>query len=98
MAWVASGAGIMLVHYYAIEKSHVDAQRLFDPIGTRRLPHVNWTTRSCFAAGIVATWMVMYRATGAMQGFGCRASAAREPCRRYRHSRSVIGSGDTVGR
>jgi nucleobase:cation symporter-1, NCS1 family len=73
VAWVASWAGIMLMHYYVIEKGHVDAQRLFDSIGTRRLPDVNWATMFCFAAGIVATWMFMYGATGAMQGFGSRA-------------------------
>ena len=73
VAWVASWAGIMLVHYYVIENGHVDVQRLFDPIGTRRLPDVNWATMFCFAAGIVATWTFMYGATGAMQGFGSRA-------------------------
>jgi nucleobase:cation symporter-1, NCS1 family len=73
VAWVASWAGIMLVHYYVIDKGRVDAQRLFDPVGSRRLPDVNWATMFCFAAGIVATWMFIYGATGAMQGFGSRA-------------------------
>jgi toxin CptA len=73
VAWVASWAGIMLVHYYVIENGQVDVQRLFDPIGTRRLPDVNWATMFCFVAGIVATWTFMYGATGAMQGFGSRA-------------------------
>ncbi|ORA34237.1 purine-cytosine permease family protein [Mycobacterium aquaticum] len=73
VAWVASWAGIMLVHYYVVENGRVDAQRLFDPVGTRRLPDVNWATMFSFAAGIVATWMFMYGATGAMQGFGSRA-------------------------
>ena len=73
VAWVVSWAGIMLVHYYVVEKGQLDAQQLFDPSGSRRLPDVNWATMFCFAAGIVATWMFMYGATGAMQGFGSRA-------------------------
>jgi toxin CptA len=73
VAWIASWAGIMLVHYFVIEKGHLNAQRLFDPIGSRRLPDVNWATMGCFVAGIVATWMFMYGPIGVMQGFGSRA-------------------------
>jgi NCS1 family nucleobase:cation symporter-1 len=73
VAWIASWAGIMLVHYFVIEKGQLRAQRLFDPVGSRRLPDVNWATMVCFAVGIVATWMFMYGATGAMQGLGARA-------------------------
>ncbi|WP_286174607.1 cytosine permease [Mycobacterium sp. DL99] len=73
VAWVASWAGIMLVHYFFIEKGRLDSQRLFDPIGSPRLPDVNWVTMGCFAAGIVSTWMFMYGTTGVMQGFGARA-------------------------
>jgi nucleobase:cation symporter-1, NCS1 family len=73
VAWIASWAGIMLVHYFVIEHRNLDAQRLFDPVGSRRLPDVNWTTMACFVAGIVGTWMFMYGALPVMQGFGSRA-------------------------
>jgi NCS1 nucleoside transporter family len=73
VAWIASWAGIMLVHYFVIEKRQLDALRLFDPIGGRRLPDINWATMVCFVAGIVATWMFMYGPIGVMQGFGSRA-------------------------
>ena len=73
VAWIASWAGIMLVHYFVIEKRQLNALRLFDPIGSRRLPDINWATMVCFVAGIVATWMFMYGPIGVMQGFGSRA-------------------------
>ncbi len=73
VAWIASWAGIMLVQYFIIEKRNMRVQLLFDPVGSRRLPDVNWTTMGCFVAGIVATWMFMYGPTAVMQGFGSRA-------------------------
>jgi toxin CptA len=73
VAWIASWAGIMLVHYFVIEKRQLNAQRLFDPVGSRRLPDVNWATMVCFLVGIVATWMFMYGPLPVMQGFGSRA-------------------------
>jgi nucleobase:cation symporter-1, NCS1 family len=73
VAWIASWAGIMLVHYFVIEKRQLNAQRLFDPVGSRRLPDVNWATMVCFLVGIVATWMFMYGPLPVMQGFASRA-------------------------
>lgn len=73
VAWIASWAGIMLVHYFVVEKGALNAQRLFDPIRSPRLPDVNWTTIVCFAVGIGATWMFMYGPMSVMQGFGSRA-------------------------
>ena len=73
VAWIASWAGIMLVHYFVIEKRQLNAQRLFDPLGSRRLPDVNWATMVCFVVGILATWMFMYGPMGVMQGFAARA-------------------------
>ena len=73
VGWIASWAGIMLVHYFVIEKRHLDAHRLFDPVGSRRLPDVNWATMACFAFGIFATWMFMYGPIDVMQGYGSRA-------------------------
>lgn len=73
VAWIASWAGIILVHYFYVAKRRLPSQLLFDPIGSRRLPDVNWATMVCFVAGIVATWMFMYGPIGVMQGFGSRA-------------------------
>jgi NCS1 nucleoside transporter family len=73
VAWIASWAGIMLVHYFVVEKRRLHAQRLFDPVGCPRLPDVNWTTIACFLVGIVATWLFMYGPLAVMQGFGSRA-------------------------
>jgi nucleobase:cation symporter-1, NCS1 family len=56
-----------------LQKRRIAADRLFDPIGSRRLPDVNGTTMVCFATGIGATWMFMYGATDLMQGFAARA-------------------------
>lgn len=73
VAWIASWAGIMLVHYFLVERRHIAADRLFDPVGSRRLPDVNWPTLACFLAGVFATWMFMYGSVGALQGLGARA-------------------------
>ncbi|NJC71319.1 cytosine permease [Planosporangium thailandense] len=73
VAWISSWGAIMLVHYYRVERRKIQADRLFDPVGSRRLPDVNWSTMLCFAAGIFATWVFMYGATGALQGFAARA-------------------------
>ena len=68
VAWVATWAGIMLVHYYLVERGDVRVDRLFDPVGTRRLPDVNWAGVTAFAAGIVATWLFMYGLIPEFQG------------------------------
>ena len=52
--------------------------RLFDPVGTRRLPDVNWATMVSFFVGIVATWMFMYGPLPVMQGFGSRALGGQD--------------------
>src|SRR5689334_23349915 len=57
VAWVATWGGIMLVHYYRIERTNVQVDRLFDPPGTPRLPNVNWAGMVAFFAGIIATWL-----------------------------------------
>ena len=42
VGWVAAWAGVMLVHYFRFERGDLDADRLFDPVGSSRLPDVNW--------------------------------------------------------
>ena len=34
----------MLVHYYKFERGDIDADVLFEPVGSKRLPDVNWAT------------------------------------------------------
>jgi NCS1 nucleoside transporter family len=68
VAWVATWGGIMLVHYFRIERGRVRVDRLFDPVGTSRLPDVNWAGFTAFFAGIVATWLFMYGLLPVFQG------------------------------
>jgi toxin CptA len=69
VAWVAAWGGVMLVHYFWLEKRWPGgAERLFDGIGTRRLPAVNWAGVTSLLAGIFATWLFMYGLIPVMQG------------------------------
>ena len=68
VAWVATWGGIMLVHYYRIERGRVQVERLFDPVGTRRLLAVNWAGYVSFFVGIGATWLFMYGLIPTFQG------------------------------
>jgi toxin CptA len=68
VAWVATWGGIMLVHYYRIERTNVQVGRLFDPPGTPRLPNVNWAGMVAFFTGILATWLFMYGLIPFFQG------------------------------
>lgn len=60
VAWVASWGGVMLVHFYVLERNADRTERLFDPVGTRRIPDFNPAALGAFAAGVVATWLFMY--------------------------------------
>lgn len=73
VAWVATWGGIMLVHYYLIERGDPRVDRLFDPVGTRRLLDFNWAGYSAFILGIFATWLFMYGLVPAFQGPVARA-------------------------
>ncbi|PYI69016.1 cytosine permease [Arthrobacter livingstonensis] len=69
VAWVAAWGGIMLVHYLWVDKRKpVGIDRLFDPIGTRRLPVVNWAGITALLIGIFSTWLFMYGVEPIMQG------------------------------
>lgn len=68
VAWVTTWGGIMLVHYYAIERGNVRVDRLFDEVGTRRLLDVNWAGYTAFLTGIFATWLFMQGLVPALQG------------------------------
>jgi len=74
VAWIAAWGAIMLVHYYWILRGRdLDTDKLFDPVGTRRLPAVNWAGMVAFAAGVVMTWLFMYGLVPSMQGPIARA-------------------------
>src|SRR3954452_9948596 len=68
VAWIASWGGIMLVHYYRVERGRVRVDRLFDPVCTRRLPDVNWAGYVAFFTGILSTWLFMYGLIPFFQG------------------------------
>ena len=73
VAWVAAWAGVMLVHYFQFERGNLDADRLFDPVGSSRLPNVNWAAMVSFVVGIFFTWMFLYGLTPALQGWAATA-------------------------
>jgi toxin CptA len=69
VAWVAAWGGVMLVHYFWIDKRWPgNPERLFDGVGTRRLPGINWAGVTSLLVGIFATWLFMYGLVPAMQG------------------------------
>jgi NCS1 nucleoside transporter family len=69
VGWVAAWAGVMLVHYFRFERGDLDADRLFDPVGSSRLPDVNLAALTSFVVGIFCTWLFMYGLTPALQGW-----------------------------
>ncbi len=73
VAWIAAWGGIMLVHYYKFAHGEIDTDALFEPVGTKKLPDVNWATMVSFVVGVFATWMFLYGLTPALQGFAARA-------------------------
>ncbi|RAN70747.1 cytosine permease [Bacillus sp. SRB_336] len=69
VAWVAAWGGIMLVHYFWVDKRKpVGVDRLFDPVGTKRLPVINWAGITALLIGIFSTWLFMYGVEPIMQG------------------------------
>ncbi|MFJ2303643.1 purine-cytosine permease family protein [Streptomyces sp. NPDC087787] len=68
VAWVSTWGGIMLVHYYRVERGSIQVDRLFDPVRTRRLPDVNWAGYTAFFTGVFATWLFMYGMIPFFQG------------------------------
>lgn len=68
VAWVASWGGVMLVHFYWLEPRRSDYAVLFEPVGTKSLPEVNWAGWVSFFAGMAMTWLFMYGAVPAARG------------------------------
>ena len=68
VAWVATWGGIMLVHYYRVERQAIRVDRLFDPPGTPRLPDMNWAGYIAFFVGLFCTWLFMYGLIPIFQG------------------------------
>lgn len=68
VAWVAAWAGIMLVHFFWLERDSRHVDRLFAPVGSDRLPDVNWAALVSFGAGVVSTWLFMHGVLEIFQG------------------------------
>ncbi|MHA6799476.1 purine-cytosine permease family protein [Bounagaea algeriensis] len=68
VAWIASWAGIMLVHFFGLERDNRHVERLFAPVDSDRLPDVNWAAIVSFGAGVVATWLFMHGVLDIFQG------------------------------
>jgi len=59
----------MLVHFYYLERRKpLGTARLFDPVGSNRIPAINWAGMTALACGLVATWLFMYGLLPATQG------------------------------
>lgn len=68
VAWVATWGGIMLVHFYRLERHRSDFAVLLEEPGTTKLPAFNWAGYVAFVVGMVMTWLFMYGAFPAAQG------------------------------
>ncbi|WP_166969407.1 purine-cytosine permease family protein [Brevibacterium atlanticum] len=68
VAWVASWGGLMLVHYYRFNRIRpIPSARLFDPIGSKRLPDINWPGVCALLGGMIATWLFMAQSIEVLQ-------------------------------
>jgi len=69
VAWVAAWSGVMLVHFFWLEKKWPrGADRLFAAPGSPKLPSANWAGINSLALGVFATWLFMYGLVPQMQG------------------------------
>ena len=73
VGWISAWGGIMLVHYYRLERGRSDFAVLFEGVETRKLPAVNWAGYASFFIGVAMTWMFMHGAIPAAQGPAARA-------------------------
>ncbi|MGW1591097.1 cytosine permease [Streptomyces sp. NPDC002386] len=65
---LAPWAGIVLLHYGVVERKVTSFDRLFDPVGSRRLPDVRWRAILAFAVGVLCTWLFMDGSVAALRG------------------------------
>ncbi len=69
VGWVAAWAGVMLVHYYWLERRQsLPIDWLFAPANDSPLPAVNWAGIGALLVGMLATWLCMYGLLPATQG------------------------------
>ena len=73
VGWIAAWGAIMLVHYYGFERRSGSFGHLFDGVGSKRLPDLNWRAFAAFATGVIFTWLFLNGMVPALQGFGSRA-------------------------
>lgn len=73
VGWIASWGAIMLVHYYGFERRSHRFGHLFDEVGSKRMPDLNWRAFTAFAVGVFFTWLFLNGMVPALQGFGSQA-------------------------
>lgn len=73
VAWVSAWGGIMLVHYYGLERKRSDFHELLEPPSANRLPVLNPAGYVAFFVGMAMTWLFMYGVIPASQGPIARA-------------------------
>jgi purine-cytosine permease-like protein len=73
VGWVAAWGAIMLVHYFIFERNSRSFGHLFDSVGSKRLPDLNWRAFAAFSMGVFFTWLFLNGMVPALQGFGSRA-------------------------
>lgn len=73
VGWVSTWGAIMLVHYYVFERDSRRFDHLFDPVGSTRMPDVNWRALTAFVVGLFGTWMFLNGLVPALQGYGSQA-------------------------
>ena len=68
VGWVAPWATVVLLHSWSRDRRRSDFGYLFDPVGGRRLPDVEWRAVSALLIGTVFTWLFMVGSVPALQG------------------------------
>lgn len=68
VTWVAAWGSIMIIHYYVFDRHSLDFDYLFDDVGSKRLPDVNWRALTAFVIGLFFTWLFLSGLIPELQG------------------------------
>ena len=68
VTWVAAWGSIMIVHYYVFDRHSLEFGYLFDEVGSKRLPDVNWRALTAFVIGLIFTWLFLSGLIPELQG------------------------------
>lgn len=58
--WTAVWGGIMLVHFFIIERKHSDFSSVLAPFGKSGTPLIRWQAMVAFFAGLAMCWAFSY--------------------------------------